>query len=1337
MGVQYDPTAVVGGVAAFNGNVGIGITGPVAKLHVVESGAKTAVNYAAYLENSSTNANTDGVNKYGLFLSSTGTFTGDTGPETYNFGLYVDTTSGADNNYSAYFADNVGIGTTNPISFFSIGASSQFQVDSDGDIVKLKNLTYSWPSSHVTDGVLTNNGSGTLTWSDPVGTGGIGYWTRSGTNLSPFNSGDDIYLNSGELLGIDYDPSTFVGGVAAFNGNVGIGITGPTAMLHIGLGSTAVVGQKIELASGASANAFEINTNGESGGDLFLVQADGNVGIGTTDPFTDLELVGRYTFGETGSIKSQLFQTSNALFLTANNYYDSGWKTFDSGRGGGQIRIDNPSSANGFISFITHDAAASPTMSERMRITGDGNVGIGTTAPEATLEVIGTTTPTVGIYNTTNHGRLYIGNNNTTAGDSLGGYLYIGKFGAVPASGNPLGAVFFEAKTTDSQTHVAGFQSSVVTGSTSRSLMTGNFDIMTKPSGVNDPVIRIRINENGNVGIGTTDPGVKLSVTGGTSGYQALFGQDVTTGESTIFVGESVAGDKSLVIGYNHDDNYARLRINGDTSPKALTIANGGNIGIGTTSPLEELHVIGDVRATQIISSTGTTYYLYLDNGGTSLKMAGTADIEGGINVDGDISLDGGGTISSDTNDIVIDPGSGTVCIGASGTCADKVDAGTVDPPYTINGQKYATYMASMTGVKEETTGLIQTTDKVDGLGYRQVIDFKNLEEGSDLWLFSRTTELQKNIDNLVALLTPETNTRTWYEVDKQNLRLIIYSARPTTISYRLTAPRFDADQWNNTRDTAHSGFIINSDWNDLSLDENGDVIDQNSLANDAVQVTKPETYDGLLDKDYFESFVYQVVGQAGETIYEIGSLAKLVAGQIKAGFVETTNLLAENIAATNASFDNLITNNINANTKLVTPLVETDNLIAQTVETKMLKPTSNDDLIVQLDKTQRSNFKIQDEIGKNLFSVDPEGNASVSGELTAESLAADEITTTNLETANATISGELIAQTGRFSKIYADEIDGLEARIATLTSNNINNQYFFDDATPGQETDYQSLLADLETDLASASGIIDTINNQKLLAEGQDYLDVASINANSAIFNEFLAVLGQASIVNLEVTNALVVQDKMVITQASIGNTTDRLYIQPSGLGGIDLMAGKIIIDETGNVYINNNLYVAGTTQTQKLEAEQATVSGSLFASLLKPIEKDINIQLPTNASGAGELAVINSEGSKVASIDSSGAAQFNKLTIATAESISSGTLPQTEVTTNATTGQTVLPAMQTEITIKSSFVTDKSLIYITPESDTNNKTLYIKEKQTDQFTVAINQAIDADIKFNWWIIN
>ncbi len=69
-------------------------------------------------------------------------------------------------------AQNVGIGTTTPASKLSVGSSSQFQVDSFGNLKKINNISYSFPSSQGSSGqFLSNNGSGTLSWSSPSSSG--------------------------------------------------------------------------------------------------------------------------------------------------------------------------------------------------------------------------------------------------------------------------------------------------------------------------------------------------------------------------------------------------------------------------------------------------------------------------------------------------------------------------------------------------------------------------------------------------------------------------------------------------------------------------------------------------------------------------------------------------------------------------------------------------------------------------------------------------------------------------------------------------------------------------------------------------------------------------------------------------------------------------------------------------------------------------------------------------------------------------------------------------------------------------------------------------------------
>lgn len=93
-------------------------------------------------------------------------------------------------------AQNIGVGTTSPQSRLSVGANSQFQVDSTGNIRKLNNVPVSFPSTQgLPNNLLVNDGSGNLNW-----------------------SGGSV-VNGSTILSLNYDSSilnlgyTFVGGV--------------------------------------------------------------------------------------------------------------------------------------------------------------------------------------------------------------------------------------------------------------------------------------------------------------------------------------------------------------------------------------------------------------------------------------------------------------------------------------------------------------------------------------------------------------------------------------------------------------------------------------------------------------------------------------------------------------------------------------------------------------------------------------------------------------------------------------------------------------------------------------------------------------------------------------------------------------------------------------------------------------------------------------------------------------------------------------------------------------------------------------------------------------------
>ena len=496
---------------------------------------------------------------------------------------------------------------------------------------------------------------------------------------------------------------------------------------------------------------------------------------------------------------------------------------------------------------------------------------------------------------------------------------------------------------------------------------------------------------------------------------------------------------------------------------------------------------------------------------------------------------------------------------------------------------------------------------------------------------------------------------------------------------------------------------------------------------------------------------------------------------------------------------------------------------MAKITQTNVIKPQSDNDLVIQLDSNNQQ-LTINNQQSESVASIDSSGNATFSGQLTAHRLviaseakqsneiatgsgnprndtvlevqgsasisnqltaleiSARKVYTESLQARSASISGRLTAleisaknakfdnvevagklaagsletgsltaSEGHFRRLFADAIDGLEDTIATVAGSLYNDLYF-----PTETPLSKSELA-LQ---ASASALL--AQSDTWLTENQPAsLELSSLDAAIITASDFLAVLGKASMVNVEITQKLVINDTMHIADNTIGVVCgggfcdNTLYLQPTGMGRINMLAGKFTIDENGNVRIAGDAYIAGRVYTEGLEARSATISGQLYADSIKSNRNGLSLVIASEEKQSNEIAtgsgnprndknarvyLANQTGDEVASIDASGTAKFKKLMIAAAEATPSSEgfaqfLP--ELTSNEAAGEAVLKAGIKEVTIYNKQVGSKSLIYITPASDTLNKVLYTKSKAEGVFKVAISQPITKDIKFYWWIIN
>ncbi|MBI4099975.1 hypothetical protein HY440_03110 [Candidatus Microgenomates bacterium] len=146
----------------------------------------------------------------------------------------------------------------------------------------------------------------------------------------------------------------------------------------------------------------------------------------------------------------------------------------------------------------------------------------------------------------------------------------------------------------------------------------GSGDIFTASS---SGLSRLVITQNGNVGIGTTVPTNLLSIyknNASFTGMADMFDPNAT-GIPFFAIGKEGGTANAIAWGWDNANQVGGFWVWGDSLGTGLTLKKGGNVGIGTTSPIGLLHVQGVV--------TGKALATFNQNGGD--QAAFTASVSG------------------------------------------------------------------------------------------------------------------------------------------------------------------------------------------------------------------------------------------------------------------------------------------------------------------------------------------------------------------------------------------------------------------------------------------------------------------------------------------------------------------------------------------------------------------------------------------------------------------------------------------------------------------------------------------------------------------------------------
>lgn len=315
-----------------------------------------------------------------------------------------------------YNSGNVGIGTSSPYAKFVVtGAADtslaigdrttsgsvglQFMgtgyrhagLRFDGDNIIIENASISaTPSTWYAGGVMNfivrngNIGIGTTSPSQKVeayNASGPTYFKASSGSVGTYlgTDGTNSYLQAGaanQKIFISNSAGTALLTADTGTGNVGVGTASPTAKLDVN-GTVNATGLTV---NGSPVTSSQWTTSGTA-----INYASGNVGIGTTSPTSPLVIQGNEPSVDYATLRVKPTVTHGGIVIdSANNASQVHLRFYKSGVPKWQFRVPFQ---DGTEDLRLYSWGASADV---MSISPGGSVGIGTTAPSATLHVQGT-----------------------------------------------------------------------------------------------------------------------------------------------------------------------------------------------------------------------------------------------------------------------------------------------------------------------------------------------------------------------------------------------------------------------------------------------------------------------------------------------------------------------------------------------------------------------------------------------------------------------------------------------------------------------------------------------------------------------------------------------------------------------------------------------------------------------------------------------------------------------------------------------------------------------------------------------------------------------------------
>jgi len=547
-----------------SGNIGLGITNPETRLHVL---ASTNNEWTTKIIN-------NGGAGQGLYVGA-GT-TGGTQP-IFQVGDYAETNKW----FTILETGYVGIGTTDPQANLHLSNNYGYlRFGDNNSVVNTTNagLLFYSDYSNAEAGRVGFFGDGLLTLQNTntnhhialltSGYGYVGIGTTSPLGALDISSGSNTLT-----LGADNNATTRTDGT-----NKVARILVPnrlnseeSTMLLYSTGSTVGFGGGSGAANAATQLRFYTAANDTTlnGNEAMRINSNGYVGIGTTDPQSTLHVNGSFSLTNTA-----VGTGTSILYIDSSGVVSKG-----------ALPAGTVYTASNGITLATNDFQLGGSLTQLTKINlnnynfglyGTGNFGVGTTNPQHTLQTYGTLKVGGAAAQTT--GNIVLGDDQST---SMNVGMFRGTLNGAVGGGNVLNLSGYDGINLTAGNAAFGSQTKVLT-----------------------------VTSTGRVGIGTTSPSQKLEVIGSlnvrgasANGDFSVMSADGTSGYWDFAVIQST-GEFQM---YDAINAKTPFRIEKNSPSNSFYIDSTGYIGIGTSNPAYQLDLTGSLRVGTTFVSVGST----------------------------------------------------------------------------------------------------------------------------------------------------------------------------------------------------------------------------------------------------------------------------------------------------------------------------------------------------------------------------------------------------------------------------------------------------------------------------------------------------------------------------------------------------------------------------------------------------------------------------------------------------------------------------------------------------------------------------------------------------------